>query len=232
MLRGSLLLALALAATSALAHDTTTTPAATPAASARGTGPKAISTPAPEFPRGVQNPRRARVVLQMKVLADGGIEGLQVVQSGGEAAYDEAALAAAKQWKFSAATNADGQPVDAVIRVPLAFVPPATPADVAAGVQDILKQPCSRLTAEVAAWRQQQPDGKLEDMPTFKASTGMVMVMAFGRPANEMVQLIKYWNATLPGIYASVADECAARPDAVYEDVWAGALKRAPAPPR
>ena len=233
MLRGSMLLLVALATTPAFAgSESATAPATESPTRARGTGPKAISTPAPEFPKGVQTPKRARVVLQMKVLADGRLDGLQVFQSGGEAAYDNAALTAAKDWRFSPAMDADGKPAEAVIRVPLTFVPPATSADVVSEVQDILKQPCSRLTADIAVWRQHNPDGKLEDLPTFKSSTGMIYAMAFARPTDEVMVLIKYWKATLPGVYAKVADECAARPDAIYEDVWAAALKDAPKAPR
>lgn len=235
-------LVLALAAFPAMADHSETAasappPTATPAASTTptstgGTDPKAISVAAPAFPNGLKHPRKAKVVLQIRVLADGRVDDVKVIQSGGEAAYDKTALAAAKNWKFSPATDGDGKPVDATITVPVTFDPGTGWADIDAQLQKIFKRSCRDFTAELGAWRRLNPDGKLEDVPSFKASAGVIYAMALTGPTEEMLELTGRLTADLPDVYRKVAEQCAARPSAVYGEVWAAALTAAPHAPR
>jgi TonB family protein len=67
--------------------------------------------------------REGTVVLFVTVEADGSVGPATVAESGGEG-FDQAALAAVKQWKFSPARRGD-QPIASRIRVPFAFVLPA-----------------------------------------------------------------------------------------------------------
>ncbi|HEY1537442.1 MAG TPA: TonB family protein, partial [Polyangiaceae bacterium] len=73
------------------------------------------------------------VVLFVTVEADGTVSLATVAESAG-VAFDQAALAAVKQWKFAPARRG-GQPISSRVRVPFAFVLPA-PALVPAAVPE------------------------------------------------------------------------------------------------
>jgi TonB family protein len=67
------------------------------------------------------------VVLALTVDVDGHVSKVDVMQSGG-AAFDEAAIIAARQWTFTPALR-NGRAVASRIRVPFHFAPPAPPPE-------------------------------------------------------------------------------------------------------
>ncbi|MFY0532622.1 TonB family protein [Nannocystis pusilla] len=71
------------------------------------------------------------VELAVTVEADGRVGAVEVLKSGG-AAFDDAAVAAVKQWRFDPARR-DDVAVAVKIRVPFNFAPPAQPAEAPAG---------------------------------------------------------------------------------------------------
>jgi iron complex outermembrane receptor protein len=86
--------------------------------------PRVVSQVTPTLPADVV-PKDADVVLTVTLDATGTVIDVAVVQSGG-AEFDQAAMAAVKQWKFTPALR-DGQPIAAKIRVPVHFVAAAPP---------------------------------------------------------------------------------------------------------
>src|SRR5919201_522589 len=68
---------------------------------------------------------RITVLLTVLVAADGSVESCDVATTAG-AAFDDAALAAVKKWRFRPATR-DGTPVPSRIRVSYTFAPPDPP---------------------------------------------------------------------------------------------------------
>jgi iron complex outermembrane receptor protein len=78
------------------------------------------------YPQGVpRSDEERRSVLFVTIEADGTVSDAEIAESGG-APFDEAALAAVRQWRFQPASK-DGTPVRARIRVPFLFAPPALP---------------------------------------------------------------------------------------------------------
>jgi iron complex outermembrane recepter protein len=81
----------------------------------------------PTYPSSEQlQPREVEVELLVTVLTDGSVGAAEISLSGG-AAFDRAALAAIRKWRFSPATR-DGDPVKSRVRVPILFFPPAPPS--------------------------------------------------------------------------------------------------------
>ena len=68
------------------------------------------------------------VLLDITINATGGVDAVSVIESGG-AAFDEAALAAARQFRFSPA-EIDGVPAAIRIQYRYRFTPPAPPPPV------------------------------------------------------------------------------------------------------
>ena len=80
--------------------------------------------------------REARVELLVTVLADGTVGEVAVASSGGQA-FDDAAVAAVREWRFEPARRA-GRRIDSRIRVPFQFALPEVEAAPAAGMsQDV-----------------------------------------------------------------------------------------------
>lgn len=122
MARGSILLGVVFAGFLAASSAEAQGPGLTP--------PHVLDHVDPAYPpellaRGIE----ATVTLFVTVERDGTVGAVSVAESGG-AAFDEAALAAVRTWRFAPALR-DGSPVRARIRVPLHFAPGPHPTTVA-----------------------------------------------------------------------------------------------------
>jgi TonB family protein len=62
-----------------------------------------------------------RVILRLLVVANGGVDRVEVTVSSGVETLDQAAATAVRAWRFAPATW-DGQPIDAWVAVPIRFV--------------------------------------------------------------------------------------------------------------
>lgn len=100
-------------------------PAPAPAPVPHSTEVAAVDTPPPEYPlEQACAGNGGTTVLKVVVGPDGKPSDVQVVQSSGQAALDQAAqVRVAQDWVFKAATSA-GKPVSATIQVPVTFNPP------------------------------------------------------------------------------------------------------------
>jgi protein TonB len=77
-----------------------------------------LQPPYPEDAR--QRMQTGKVVLAVRISADGTVTDVQVVQSSGVESLDRAALAAVAKWRFHAAMRA-GRPVESLVNVPVNF---------------------------------------------------------------------------------------------------------------
>jgi iron complex outermembrane receptor protein len=120
-----------LSASTAWAQDVPVTPPASDPAQVAPSEPPAPSISAPRVVQSVAasypsealaERREARVELLVTVLADGNVGDVQVAASAGQA-FDDAAIAAVRQWRFEPARSGDA-PVDSRIRVPFQFALP------------------------------------------------------------------------------------------------------------
>ena len=109
------------------------------------------------------------VVLLVTVARDGNVSDVQVADSGGMT-FDEAAIHAVRQWRFTAATRA-GEPVAARIRVSFHFAPPQPKAEGPAAAP--------RGTMSVVA-----PEGSAPTVPSSAAPTE-VLVQGHNAPPSR-----------------------------------------------
>lgn len=65
--------------------------------------------------------QEGRVVLELRIAKDGHLAAASVRYSSGYPLLDESALAAVPQWKFEPARTVKGEPVEAVVLVPVLF---------------------------------------------------------------------------------------------------------------
>lgn len=88
------------------------------------TQPLARNTPPPAYPEALAcDGVGGQVVLQVEIGVDGRPASMRLLGSSGEAALDEAAIAAVRDWEFAPATR-NGEPVTSRIQVPVTFSPP------------------------------------------------------------------------------------------------------------
>ena len=80
-----------------------------------------LNNPAPVYPKAAQRlGMQGRVVLRVRVLANGQVGDVEIKQSSGKSLLDEAALVAVKGWTFAPAKRGN-TPIDAWTQVPIEF---------------------------------------------------------------------------------------------------------------
>lgn len=175
---------------------------------AAATPPKPIETRAPEYPKEEEQAGHGgRVVLKFSVSDTGAIENVEVATSTGFPKLDEAALAAARTWKFEPAKDESGKAVAGERSMALSFKVPDT--------GPVFPETCADLTAKVAEYRAQNPQGELGKMDAFSATTGLFFLKSASKPMEVRLAMVKDLNA----MYPSVAATCEAKPQAKYLDV-------------
>ncbi|HEX7479121.1 MAG TPA: TonB family protein [Polyangiales bacterium] len=88
------------------------------------TPPKLLQGESPAYPSPVgESAQPLTLTLIVTVAADGSVSAAEVAQSGGQP-FDDAAVAAVRQWRFEPARRGQ-QAVDSRIRVPVQFTPPS-----------------------------------------------------------------------------------------------------------
>ena len=85
--------------------------------------PQPISSPPPRYPRSAQRRRESgTVLLRVHVGPDGGVDGVDLLQSSQSRDLDRAASDAVRRWRFRPAMR-DGRPVAGAVMVPITFNP-------------------------------------------------------------------------------------------------------------
>lgn len=90
-------------------------------ASAMEAGPSYASLSPPAYPAtAIASGEEGKVILKVLVAVDGSAKQLEVAAATPPGAFDDAAIAAVRNWKFNPATR-DGKPVEAWVQVPICF---------------------------------------------------------------------------------------------------------------
>ncbi len=200
-------------------------------------GIRLLQAPAPDYPAAERAAgHQGLVLLRLRLTPAGAVETAEVAQSSGFIGLDQAALEAARSWKFAPPVPAPDGPV--TVERPLRFslgVPdrggaPANRANVLSrpAMESMLRQPCRRVNDEAAAFRREHPGGKLADMQTFRASAGMLFMDSHAEPMPVRLKLFGSLNQAWP----LVLQRCAAEPAAIYGQVMKEALAQAQAGPK
>ena len=95
------------------------------------TAPQPEEQPPAVYPEAArESQKEARVVVLVTVAIDGSVTAATVAESAGEP-FDQAALAAARKWRFVPAFS-DGKPIESQVQIPFLFHPPTPTAAPAA----------------------------------------------------------------------------------------------------
>lgn len=186
--------------------------------------PRIIEGKGPAYPAAERRAAvEGTVTLQVVARKDGSAGEVTVVRSSGSPRLDEAAIAAARTWRFEPALGDDGQPVDWNVIRAIQFKLEGEAFD------NPMTKRCSVITAEVAAYLQANPGQPARRAPVFSTTAGLLLVATIDRPAKDLAQ----WYRTLPAVFDEVLKQCAAKPEATMQDVLPGALEvgRAGTPP-
>lgn len=209
--------------------------AGTMAQAAEPTPPKLLDAPAPKYPEAERNQgHEGGVLLSITVRKNGRVGEVTAESSSGFPALDEAALAAARKWRFAPARDADGKTVEATVQRKLTFkleaadpnapaIPPPLAELYALGYDYsvLFTQPCSAVTSQLTAFRQAYPQATLPDAPVIRATQKVIAMVAKEKPARERSALLK----RAPVGLEAAATNCARQPEAVYWDVVRSAME-------
>lgn len=191
-------------------------------------GLRLLEAPPPDYPEAERAARhQGRVDLRLRLTRSGNVESAEVARSSGYPALDQAALEAARRWKFAPLGRAPltvERPVQFSLGAPDGNASAAHAGALSRPALDaLLRQPCSRVNDEAQKFRHAHPDGNLADMQTFRASAGMLFIDANAQPMDARLKLF----GSLQQAWPMVLQRCAAEPAAVYGEVMKRALAQA-----
>ena len=173
------------------------------------TRPKLLQKTAPAYPPAEEAAHHGgRVELKITVKDDGTVDAVQVAKGTGFAALDQAAVDAAKAWRFAPATDDAGKPVASEVTFALNFTPPARDID--------HKLTCRGLGEQVAALRATAPEAGLENAPALGALQDIAAATDAVLPADLRGSLL----ASMPKLYDDLLVACATQPERPYFDVY------------
>jgi TonB family protein len=204
--------------------------AAEPGIPSTAVGPStALSTASPRYPEEeLRAGHEGTVVLKLHVNGNGRVAGSGVEKSSGYPALDQAALDAVRNWVFPMQKDAAGNATESDLRQEVTFKSGMSsepkPEDWARELKHVMKLPCSRISEEAAAFRRDNPGKKPGEMQTFRETTVMLGLAASTQSMDARSEYID----RLGRAYPKVLELCAARPDAVFEQALAQALRTTP----
>jgi TonB family protein len=197
--------------------------------------PKLLDAPAPKYPEAERAlGHEGGVVLSFVVRKNGRVGEVSVATSSGFTGLDEAAIAAARKWRFAPARDAAGKPVESTIQRKLSFkleVADASAPAVAPPLAELyalgydyavlFTQTCEATTAQLTAFRNAYPQAGLPGAPVMRATQKVIAMVAKEKPARERSALLK----RAPAAMETAAARCARQPEAVYWDVVRSTLE-------
>jgi TonB family protein len=168
---------------------------------AQSAEPKVLEHDPPVYPPAEEAARHGgRVVVRVNVSEAGLAESVAVDTSSGFPALDQAVVDAAKTWRFVPATDDVGKAVAGSAKFALMFTPPIRKLD--------MKKTCAETTQEVASLRAQDPDARLDQIP----SLGALMDLAERMDAGMAAYTGGVAVGEMPELYAELLARCEKEP--------------------
>jgi TonB family protein len=176
---------------------------------AQATRPKVIEQHPPAYPPAEESARHGgRVALRVDLKPDGGVERVEVLQSTGYAALDQAAIDAVKTWRFAPAADEQGKPVAGSLDFALNFKPPLRELD--------FVSTCAQVNAQVAALRAAAPEAGIDQVPAYGAIKDLAETMDEVLPAEHRGVA----QAALPRTYGELQETCARKPQIKFHEAY------------
>ena len=175
-----------------------------------------VAQPAyPEEARQAQ--QEGDIRLRMTITPQGRPESISFYQSSGYAELDNAAMAAAQQWRFTPARNENGRPVASEVIAPVLFqLRGKRIAASARSCQEVLER---------VDWAQQVAPGSWMGAFDVFRMTEWIATSLHGAGPETSRRFSLHNSAQLPDFYEGVLARCRAMPQMLYHDVMLQALR-------
>lgn len=179
---------------------------------APGQSARPIQTPAPEYPeQAYAQGHQGKVLVKLRIGADGNVDTAEVQESSKSAALDAAALTAVRSWKFSPFTDDAGKATAGIVVLPVEFAKDTTAS--------VMQKPCSDLTADVGFFRATYPGKPLSDMRIYKLTQGIVFL---SEPDMQKKLAV---SRAFPSAFAAAVARCESNPGDTYGNALAAARR-------
>ncbi|WP_339533076.1 TonB family protein [Pseudomonas mucidolens] len=188
-----------------------------------GSAPEAVAMPKPVYPKKL-TATAGHARISLNIHNDGSVSDVKAL-SATKPAFGEAAVEAAKQWRFKPWTAGADGPAVIEAQNDMIFTPELGRTEtVQLTFSQTTYQSCSTLNEEISQFRRDHPTRALIDVKSFAITRVAVMFPALSGKSDYIEGLER--ADTLEKELPRIVRKCQANPKAVYADFLPANLKR------
>ena len=180
-----------------------------------GFEPEVVFTVKPVYPKTLTT-TQGHARISLKIHNDGSVSDVKALNAT-KPAFGEAAVGAAKQWRFKPWTVSAERPAVVEARNDMLFSPePISREGVQLNFTEVKFQSCRDLSEEVSQFRREHPTRPLSAMKSFAITRVAVMLPAFSGKTTYADGLVL--ADQLENLLPEIVRQCQAIPTATYAD--------------
>ena len=188
-----------------------------------GFEPEVVFTVKPVYPKTLTT-TQGHARISLKIHNDGSVSDVKALNAT-KPAFGEAAVGAAKQWRFKPWTVSAERPAVVEARNDMLFSPePISREGVQLNFTEVKFQTCRDLSEEVSQFRREHPTRPLSAMKSFAITRVAVMLPAFSGKTTYADGLVL--ADQLENLLPEIVRQCQANPTATYADYLPHSLKQ------
>lgn len=188
-----------------------------------GFEPEVVFTVKPVYPKTLTT-TQGHARISLKIHSDGSVSDVKALNAT-KPAFGEAAVGAAKQWRFKPWTVSAERPAVVEARNDMLFSPePISREGVQLNFTEVKFQSCRDLSEEVSQFRREHPTRPLSAMKSFAITRVAVMLPAFSGKTTYADGLVL--ADQLENLLPEIVRQCQANPTATYADYLPHSLKQ------
>ncbi|NMX67765.1 TonB family protein [Pseudomonas sp. WS 5059] len=188
-----------------------------------GFEPEVVFTVKPVYPKTLTT-TQGHARISLKIHNDGSVSDVKALNAT-KPAFGEAAVGAAKQWRFKPWTVSAERPAVVEARNDMLFSPePISREGVQLNFTEVKFQSCRDLSEEVSQFRREHPTRPLSAMKSFAITRVAVMLPAFSGKTTYADGLVL--ADQLENLLPEIVRQCQANPTATYADYLPHSLKQ------
>ena len=188
-----------------------------------GFEPEVVFTVKPVYPKTLTT-TQGHARISLKIHNDGSVSDVKALNAT-KPAFGEAAVGAAKQWRFKPWTVSAERPAVVEARNDMLFSPePISREGVQLNFTEVKFQSCRDLSEEVSQFRREHPTRPLSAMKSFAITRVAVMLPAFSGKTTYADGLVL--ADQLENLLPEIVRQCQAIPTATYADYLPHSLKQ------
>ncbi|NMX61773.1 TonB family protein [Pseudomonas sp. WS 5079] len=188
-----------------------------------GFEPEVVFTVKPVYPKTLTT-TQGHARISLKIHNDGSVSDVKALNAT-KPAFGEAAVGAAKQWRFKPWTVSAERPAVVEARNDMLFSPePISREGVQLNFTEVKFQSCRDLSEEVSQFRREHATRPLSAMKSFAITRVAVMLPAFSGKTTYADGLVL--ADQLENLLPEIVRQCQANPTATYADYLPHSLKQ------